>query len=170
MIRTTMTEPTTTETTWTGTAGAEPVSRRRQRIVVGVDGSPSSVEALRWAEFLAQQIDADVEAVTTWEAPIGWQDEGWIDDTDPRDEARRQLRTAVRTVYGRNRPAHLSTSVLLDSPVTALLTAGRTATLMVVGSRGHGRMAGLLLGSVSSAVAAKAACPVVVVHGQTVPG
>lgn len=141
----------------------------RHRIVVGVDGSPSSVEAVRWADYLARRIGADIEAVTTWQEPIGWNDEGWVDDTNPEDEARRELRTALRIVFGRQRPTYVRESVVLDSPIAALVTASKSAALVVVGSRGHGRVTGMLLGSVSSAVAEKAACPVIVVHGHTLP-
>ncbi len=154
------------------TSTASPVqggTGTRQRIVVGVDGSPSSVEALRWADYLARRIGADIEAVTTWQEPIGWNDEGWVDDTNPQDEAQLQLRTALRIVFGQQHPAYVTESVVLDSPIAALVTASKSATLVVVGSRGHGRMAGMLLGSVSSTVAEKAACPVIVVHGHTVP-
>lgn len=141
----------------------------RQRIVVGVDGSPSSVEALLWADYLAKQLDADIEAITSWRDPIGWNDDGWVDDTGPRQEAVRQQQSALQIAFGPDRPARLIESIVWDSPTAALITASKTATMVLLGSRGHGGLAGVLLGSVSSAVAEKAACPVLVVHGHTVP-
>jgi nucleotide-binding universal stress UspA family protein len=72
-------------------------------------------------------------------------------------------------VFGGDRPAGLVTRVEQGGAARILIDVSQGANLLVVGSRGHGGFAGLLLGSVSSACAEHAACPVLVVHGETPP-
>jgi nucleotide-binding universal stress UspA family protein len=140
-----------------------------QRIVVGVDGSEPSKAALRWAARLAPAINGYIEAVIAWEFPAtyGWTvvvDKGWLPDVD----AGRVLEDTLAEVFGSERPASLTTSVRAGGASYELLGASADAALLVVGSRGHGGFDGLLLGSVSSACAEHAKCPVLVVHGEPV--
>ncbi len=133
-------------------------------IVVGIDGSESSIEALRRARTIAEALHRPVVAVTAWHLPAftggGALAYGW----DPIGDAQLVLDGAVTEVYGTGSPDGVTTLVVEGNSATALLDASSDAFMLVVGSRGHGGFAGLLLGSVSAAVAEHAACPVLVVH------
>ncbi len=136
------------------------------RIVVGIDGSAESTQALRWAAGLAAATGARVEAVAAWQYPVVY---GWAYpplEWSPEQDMRKALTTAVDQVFGADRPAGLELEIREGHPSTVLLEASKDATMLVVGSRGHGGFAGLLLGSVSAAVAEHATCPVLVVHGD----
>ncbi len=140
-------------------------------VVVGVDGSPTSLQALRWAKFLADTTGSTMQAVIAWQPPAeyGWSGLGWPTDWDPAADAGRVLDEAVRSTFGAEPPAGLERTVHEGNAAQALLDAGHGARQLVVGSRGHGGFAGLLLGSVSAACAEHATCPVLVVHGSTPP-
>jgi nucleotide-binding universal stress UspA family protein len=71
----------------------------------------------------------------------------------------------VQEVFADERPVDLVLSIAYGQPASVLLEASEDSTMLIVGSRGHGGFAGLLLGSVSSACAEHATCPVLVVHG-----
>jgi nucleotide-binding universal stress UspA family protein len=134
------------------------------RIVVGVDGSESSKNALRWAAKLAQATGDTIEAVTAWHYPQAY---GWptvMEDWRPDVDADKVLQETLDEVFGPQRPPGLSAVVTEGNARDVLLAAGRGAEMLVVGSRGHGGFTGLLLGSVSAACAEHARCPVVVVH------
>jgi nucleotide-binding universal stress UspA family protein len=135
------------------------------RIVVGVDGSDASLEALRWAIRQAELTHAELEAITTWHVPVqsGTDFSGTF--VDWTDLAQRTLDTALKEV-GDGSPWAGTSRILEGHPAHVLVTASTDADLVVVGSRGHGGFAGLLLGSVSEYVIAHAACPVVVVRNQ----
>ncbi|MGW4438739.1 universal stress protein [Streptomyces sp. NPDC004596] len=135
------------------------------RVVVGVDGSPSSYEALRWAVRYAALIDARVDAVTAWELPglYGWS--GPVVDMDvDRDEARDRMRQEVTDVLGADVARSVLTHVAHGNPAEVLLRAAEGAEALVVGSRGRGGFARALLGSVSQHVSRHATCPVVLVR------
>ncbi len=138
------------------------------RIVVGVDGSPASLEALRWAVGQAALTGAAVEAVTAWEYPAdyGAADYGaapMSSGIDWQANAREALETALGQAVAADAPAIMRT-VQQGHPAKVLLNASAGAELLVVGNRGHGGFAGLLLGSVSDHVVAHAACPVLVIR------
>lgn len=140
------------------------------RIVVGVDGSPESKAALRWAGEMAQRTGAVIDAVTAWALPIafGWDAAGAY-DIDWRGDAEKALIATVDSVFGPNRPAGLRTFVLEGDAAHQLIEHAAGAQLLVVGSRGRGGFKGLLLGSVSSKCAAHATCPVLIVHADDLP-
>lgn len=133
------------------------------RIVVGVDGSEQSKLALRWAARLARGLGGRVQAVAVWQFPAA-QSFVVVDGWDPEREAQSSLEATVDAVFGDDRPAGLQLLVLQGTPAKVLLDLSAGAQILVVGSRGRGGFAGLLLGSVSSAVAEHAKCPVMVVH------
>ncbi len=136
------------------------------RIVVGVDGSGHSLQALRWGARLAAVFGARVDAVTAWEFPAAY---GWsavLPDWDPAGDMRHVLDDSVRAVFGDYPPAGLQRQVLEGGAAKVLLDVSQGAVMLVVGSRGHGGFAGLLLGSVSANVAEHASCPVLVIHGD----
>lgn len=133
------------------------------RIVVGVDGSPASVAALRWAVAQADLTSAEVQALTSWQIPGQYGFELYTADVDWSDVARRTLATAIKEA-GDGGPTAVQSVVLEGHPAHVLVNASVGAQLLVVGSRGHGGFAGMLLGSVSEYVIAHASCPVLVVR------
>jgi nucleotide-binding universal stress UspA family protein len=138
----------------------------RPRIVVGVDGSPESEAALRWAKHLATTEDADVEVVSAWSYPVG---DGWSAlpvDLSLEKEMERIALDTVRTVYGAESPEHVHVTTVEGHPAKAILDRGEGAHTIVVGSRGLGGFSRILLGSVSERVAEHATVPVLVVHGK----
>ncbi len=137
----------------------------RSRIVVGVDGSDGSKQALRWAARIAATENARIDAVSAWDFPstFGW---GTLPpDYSPQVDVEQLLAETVDEVFGANRPADMRLATFEGNPAYTLLNASKDAFMVVVGSRGHGGFAGVLLGSVSARVAELASCPVLVVHG-----
>ena len=139
-----------------------------KRIVVGVDGSAGSMAALAWAGEEAAVHDATLVCVAAWEPPVVY-GSGFAPvpslppDGAYEDAARSQLDGAVDRVLGsRDRPV-VERLVVEGPPGEVLLTAASDADLLVVGSRGHGSIVGMLLGSVSQHVAHHAKCPVVII-------
>jgi nucleotide-binding universal stress UspA family protein len=141
--------------------GAQPVGR----IVVGVDGTTSSEQALRWAAAHAGRTRQDVHAVIAWHLAVAY-DGPVVDDYDWSGEAAGALSKTVENVLDEPEARRVVQHVTEGHPAGVLVDASRDADLLVVGSRGHGGFAGLLLGSVSQHVVVHAACPVVVVHGR----
>ncbi|MFE5587167.1 universal stress protein [Kitasatospora sp. NPDC056531] len=137
------------------------------RVVVGVDGSPSSHAALRWAVRYATQIGGVVEAVGAWEPPSHF---GWsapvVDVTFDRELAERRFADQLHTVLGDDRPVRVRRSMVMGDPSDVLLDASQGAEVLVVGSHGHGGFTRALLGSVSTRCAQHACCPVVIVRAQ----
>jgi len=145
-------------------------------IVVGVDGSEASKHALRWAGQQSHMTGTPLHALMAWRIPANAYglSAPLPDSYDFGPDAQRILDEAVRDVLGEHPSAEISVGVVEGFPAVALLQAASTASLLVVGSRGHGAFAGMLLGSVSAHCVAHAPCPVVVVpHGSRsdeVPG
>jgi nucleotide-binding universal stress UspA family protein len=142
-------------------------STERHRIVVGVDGSPASRRALRWALDQAALTGGVVNAVLAWQLPPT---DAWFTLADLAERLAEQaegtLAGAVAAEVG-DRPVTVETLVVEEHPVAALLRAAKGADLLVVGSRGHGAFTGALLGSVSHYCTQHADCPVVVVRGES---
>ncbi|WP_306214000.1 universal stress protein [Actinoplanes sp. RD1] len=140
---------------------------RAADIVVGVDGSPSSTAALRWAVGQARLAGGRVQAVAAWEYPTYY---GWAGPVPYEDIAvsvGKVLDEAVHAVVDAATPdVEVLQSVVPGNPSQALIDASAHAALLVVGSRGHGAFAGALLGSVSQHCVHHAHCPVVVVRGK----
>lgn len=132
-------------------------------VVVGVDGSPSSEHALRWAAGQARLTGRDLHAVITWDVPVMY-DMPLTGEFDWSGDAARALAKTVENVLGEPDASHVLRHVIQGGPARVLIDAGRDADLLVVGSRGHGGLPGLLIGSVSQHVIAHAACPLVLVH------
>jgi nucleotide-binding universal stress UspA family protein len=141
-----------------------------KRIIAGVDGSESSRAALQWAYDEATHHGASLTVVMTWHPPALPQSPpyGALTDKDyesqPRLEALGVLDGLVAQLEQRTPEVDLRTSVEEGSPAAVLIERSKEADLMVVGSRGHGGFAGMLLGSVSQHLVAHADCPVVVVR------
>lgn len=136
----------------------------RKRIVVGVDGSRLSLQALWKARRLAEVLDCSLQVVTVWEHSVALTSPIPSDTWSPHVEAEHALSGAIEEAFGSDLPAGMQRTALVGKPVKLLVEASSGAEMLVVGSRGHGGFAGLLLGSVSSALAAHARCPVLIVH------
>jgi nucleotide-binding universal stress UspA family protein len=139
------------------------------RIVVGVDGSESSKDALRWAIDEAQLHGAELIALHAWTFPVMSGPipfNGVVNDPiDWEAEARESLARTVKEVADGS-DISVQTRLVNKAASIALVAASEAADLLVVGSRGHGGFAGLLLGSVGQQCAHHAHCPVVIVRGS----
>ena len=145
---------------------ADGTTTTRRPIVAGVDGSESSLAALRWAMRQAELTGAPLEIVSAWEWPVSW---GWQPPIppgyDPADEARRQLDKAISAVLTPGDATEARRTVIEGNPAPVLEALSKTADLIVIGSHGHGEFAGMLLGSVSQHCITHCHCPVVVIRG-----
>ncbi len=139
------------------------------RIVVGVDGSESSKQALRWGAHLAARFGARLEAVAAWDFPASYGFASVPADWDPARDMRQALDETVQAAFGDQPLPGLRREVREGGAARVLIEASQGATMLVVGSRGHGGFTGLLLGSVSSNVAEHAPCPVLIIHGDQPP-
>ncbi len=141
------------------------------RIVVGVDGSEGSLRALQWAIEDAGFRDAAVQAVTVWrgteiddDMALEWATLPSLARLDraSAEQAGQRLRQAVAEVLA-DRPVRVDPIVVEGDPAEALCRRAAGADLLAVGSRGHGVVAGLLIGSVSLKCARHSPCPVAIV-------
>lgn len=138
-------------------------------MVVGVDGSPHSLKALEWAFEQASFTGSPLHVLHSWEIPPTWsmvEVPSYEPEKLIHDYGNAELRETSEAMAGFREKfpdVQVRQEVVKGSPVKALVKAGETAQMLVVGSRGLGGFRGLLLGSVSHAVVHKAACPVAVV-------
>lgn len=139
------------------------------RIVVGVDGSDHSKQALRWAGAFAAATKCGLDVVMTWQLPTMAGLAYGPPDLDLSRDTEEALTETVEEVFGSERPTDMQLIVRNGGAARVLVGLSAEAQIVVVGSRGHGGFKGLLLGSVSSAVAEHAGCPVLVVHGDHAP-
>ncbi len=140
-----------------------------QRIVVGVDGSENSRRALEWALEEARLRKACINVVHAWEPSLmigfGTLPDGATEyEGTAYDEAARSLLDEmIAAAHTKDLAAPIEKIAVRGSAAWALLETAKGADVIVVGSRGRGGFAGLLLGSVSQQVAQHAHCPVVIV-------
>ena len=147
----------------TASTPAEPVGR----VVVGVDDSPGGRAALAFATAEAARRGAELHVICAWSMPGGHT--GHAKVPGPlRDacleEAQAVLDQLRAEVLGATAEVPVVLAVAEPPPARALIEASEHADLVVVGSRGRGGFAGLLLGSVSAQVVHHAHCPVTVVR------
>lgn len=140
-----------------------------ETIVVGVDGSQEGAEALRWAVAETKLRSAKLRAVVAWEFPFtsaGFGDSiAMIPVEQLEADAKRMLDEALTSVI--SDPVTLAAverAVVCGHATSVLRTESKEATMIVVGSRGHGGFVGMLLGSTSDQLVKHASCPVVVVR------
>lgn len=143
----------------------------RERIVVGVDGSEGSKQALNWAVRQAELTGGWVEALIAWDVPqfhgaLGWMPPSSSDEAALEGRAQSEVTSAVEGAVAAHPTVQVSTVVRYGTPASVLLEASRDAALLVVGSRGLGGFKGLLLGSVAQHCVQHAHCPVLVLRGQ----
>ncbi len=139
-----------------------------EKIVVGVDGSDASKDALRWAVEDARARGAEVVALHAYEVPVPAPDAAPAPPVDlpalvAEAHARAQQLAAevVDEVVGNAVSVDVAPIAVEDAPAKALLDASRDADLLVIGSHGHG-LSGLFLGSVTLDCVEHASCPVLV--------
>jgi nucleotide-binding universal stress UspA family protein len=139
-----------------------------EKIVVGIDGSDASKDALRWAVEDARARGAEVVALHAYEVPEPAPDAVPAPPVDlpaligeVHEDAQQFVTKVVDEVVGNSVSVDVAPIAVEDAPAKALLDASRDADLLVVGSHGHG-LSGLFLGSVSLECAQHAACPVLI--------
>jgi nucleotide-binding universal stress UspA family protein len=141
-----------------------------ETIVVGVDGSECAREALAAAIAEARLRGARLRIVCAWEIPVGVFSAGLVPGVDEAtlESFGRTAETIVQDAVaeaGRLEPSlPCEGEVVEGQPAAVLLQHARDASLIVVGNRGRGGFASLLLGSVSQQVVHHAPCPVLVVR------
>jgi nucleotide-binding universal stress UspA family protein len=146
---------------------AEAAQEHEHRIVVGVDGSGQSVQALAWASRQAKLTGATVEAVIAWDFPAYYGHAAPAIDVDWEGMATQVVTRAVAEVSSASPgTAAIRYKVCQGNAAAVLLNAAAGADLLVVGSRGHGGFAEALLGSVGQHCVQHASCPVVVIRGE----
>jgi nucleotide-binding universal stress UspA family protein len=142
-------------------------------IVVGVDGSEGSKHALEWAAAEARLRNAGLKLVNAWYPPpalyggMGWA--GFDAETlsGLRELAEQRLDETCTELSDNLAGLEVERRVVEDTAATALIEAAQGADLLVVGTRGHGGFAGLLLGSVSQQCAHHSPCPIVIIPPRT---
>jgi nucleotide-binding universal stress UspA family protein len=143
-------------------------------IVVGIDGSEDSKDALRWAARQAELTATTVTAVMAWQLPVTfgtvWQMPATygrshdLSQVDFAADAKKTLDAALEEVLGPGAHVAVTPQLVSGHAAPVLIEASRHAALLVVGRSGHGGFAGMLIGSVSQHCVSHAACPVVVVR------
>lgn len=134
-------------------------------VVVGVDGSAASETALEFAVEEAVALGASLVAVHAWQDIAVGAAQGRLLHTDSvSDDAQAHLDEVLAPWRAKHPELVIEEAVVRDRPARALVRHSAGAQLLVVGSRGRGALAGVVLGSVSQAVLHHAASPVAVVH------
>jgi nucleotide-binding universal stress UspA family protein len=144
-----------------------------ERIVVGVDGSPGAAAALAWALAEARTHGAELSVVSgfAYTDVVGVPGAMWpVDSYETLEAEARALVAEMVSDAGAADDPHVETRALFGNPAELLLDAARSADLLVVGSRGRGGFAGLLLGSVSQKCVTHGPCPVAVVPTPAIEG
>jgi nucleotide-binding universal stress UspA family protein len=141
------------------------------KIVVGVDGSPSSRAALRWAVRQAVLTGETVDAVMAWQFPMVLRTSAWapiyVDEAAGLEEdARKALDTVITDEIASADRQLVTARVVQGDPTQVLQEATASAGLLVLGSRGHGSLADALLGSVGQYCLHHAHCPVLIMRGE----
>jgi nucleotide-binding universal stress UspA family protein len=146
----------------------EDLEGSRDCVVVGVDGSPDSQACLGYAFEQAASRGSTLEAVHAWSTHATGRASGERETAAERRETQGQLVLGKALAgWAQKYPdVAVRRSVVNDHPVTALLERSEGAHLLVVGSRGLGGFAGLVLGSVSHGLLQEASCPIAVVRGE----
>lgn len=144
-------------------------------VVVGVDGSEASEQALGWAAEEAALRSATLDVVCAYSVPAGWLGMGDAMGTvlttpvaveDLEKYARHLVERAADVAQASHPGLDIEKRVELGHPATVLLDASKGASLLVVGTRGRGDIGSILLGSVGLHCVHHASCPVVVVRGD----
>ncbi len=148
-------------------------SEQRGVVIVGIDGSAGSIAALRWASEEARLRDVPLRAVHAWTFSYppgaGYGVLGAGDASGGMSDMRRAAEELVERIIEHTPESdglEIERQVIEGSASEVLVNAASENDLLVVGSRGHGGFASLLLGSVSQQCAHHAPCPVVIVRAS----
>ena len=145
-------------------------TRSLKRIVVGVDGSEVSAAALRWALEEAVRNEAELTVIHAWNTPYPVEPWGLVVTPADRSEFLEGSRALIEDMVkaainaGAPRPASITPLPVEDAAGPGLVRAAAAADLLVVGSRGRGGFAALLVGSASLHCLHAASCPVAIIH------
>jgi nucleotide-binding universal stress UspA family protein len=137
-------------------------------IIVGIDGSGHSQRALQWAVREAAIRHAPLTVLTVHQVVVGRWGRAvvYLEDYPLAECNRRAAQQEVDDVLaglGESGPESVTVKAVSGGPVEELIEASRTADLLVLGSRGAGGFARLLMGSIASQVAHHAYCPIVII-------
>lgn len=138
---------------------------RRRRIVVGIDGSEVSAEALRWAVDHARTLKAEVHAVMAWNIPMSIYLAPVYREEDYERDAERLMDKTLAEVAEHADGVSITKHMIGRSAGLALARAAEGAEMLVIGSHGRGFLAGMHLGSVANYCAHHAPCPVLLIRG-----
>lgn len=142
----------------------------RIEIAVGVDGSASSLQAVRWATAEATRLGGTLRIVHAWLWPSMYVPDGASAIGDPvTAEAQRLLHEAAALAASQSPGLHIDTDLIPGAPRIVLTVASHEADMFVLGNRGRGGFTGMLMGSMAAAIAHRASCPVVIVRGKATP-
>lgn len=141
----------------------EDLEQPSDAVVVGYDGSEAATDAAEWAAAQAERTGGRLELVSAWEYPTSWGNVIPLPtEFNPSSDAQAMLDPVVERLAAEHPGIQVHAHVVEGRPGDVLVEASRHAALLVVASRGHGSLSGLMLGSVSQHCVTHAACPVVV--------
>jgi nucleotide-binding universal stress UspA family protein len=147
---------------------SRPRQHEKPTVVVGVDGSKLSAQAIEFAFDQAEAIGAKVVAIHAWTTPYLTYADGesmlQFDDDEVRESSRLLVAESVAGALEDHPDVEYETRLISGHAARAILLAAKSAELVVVGSRGRGGFSGLLLGSVSQNVLHHAQCAVAIVR------
>lgn len=137
-------------------------------VVVAVDGSAASNNAVRWAANTAIKRGVDLRLASSYTMPQFLYAEGMVPPQelfdDLQDETMQKIEAARAIAVEVAPDIRIGHTIVEGSPIDMLLEMSKSVTMIVLGSRGLGGLSGMVLGSVSAAVVSHADCPVVVVR------
>lgn len=142
------------------------MAESRPYVVVGADGSPASVEALKWALNYASFIDAEVRVATGYTYPFTIFLAPTYTEADYERDAAEALLVTVEHAVLDAPDVPMTTTVMEVKPGRLLTDMSKGAAALVVGAHGQGEFPGMHLGSVANFCVNHAECPVVVVHAH----
>ena len=134
-----------------------------KQIVVGVDGSEGSTRALAWAMDEAEHHGATLRAVLAWSPMMPGLGPGYSVARGPGFDEQEFAEQRLKEILG-GANSDAEPVVVQGRAAKVLIDNSADADLLVVGNRGHGGFAGMMLGSVSQHVSAHSDCPVVVIR------
>ncbi len=145
------------------TTSAATATPTRPRVVVGVDGSATSLKALQWAVDYASVTQSQIDVVAVWKLPTSLSWSGpFPSDFSPDTSAEQMLDHLIERKRADHPDLAITGRVMQGDPANVLESASRGAALLVVAQRGHSELVGFLLGSVSKHCVTHAHCPVLV--------